>query len=71
MTISFFCRLKIKFLILIPFHFFIGLFILAYNLDGPTRVDSYAMLFVILIMNLVFFNIIIFLLTRKKKINNN
>lgn len=28
---------------------FIGLFILAYNLDGPTRVDSYAMLFVILI----------------------
>ncbi len=26
---------------------FIGLFILAYNLDGPTRVDSYAMLFYI------------------------
>lgn len=45
---------------------FIGLFILAYNLDGPTRVDSYAMLFVILIMNLIFFNIIIFLLTKKE-----
>ena len=50
---------------------FIGLFILAYNLDGPTRVDSYAMLFVILIMNLIFFNIIIFLLTKKEKINKN
>lgn len=46
---------------------FIGLFILAYNLDGPTRVDSYAMLFVILIMNLIFFNIIIFLLKKEDK----
>lgn len=59
-------NLIIRIVLIVLSVIFIGLFILAYNLDGPTRVDSYAMLFVILIMNLIFFNIIIFLLTKKE-----